>query len=356
MKKSLFLLIYLLTSVYLSSQDSLYVIEDDEKYRYSMIMEDLDYLAAKYSDYVFPFAIGDSEFGFPLKAVRIGTKEKKPYSIFMVGNVHAREDYSSKLVMKFLNHYLLSIEGNSNVYPSAKKYLDSLDIYIMPVANPDGLKIAHQDWEGIEKWRYDVCKMIRKEGFEEWKANGKGIDLNDSFDDGNHHLKHGDQGEIEPASEDFKGYYPAEPIETKYLQEFVNKLKPLMTISYHTKGDLVYWADAGTHAIFEGIDTEINQKVLQVSGFDLVSVSKNPVTYGCGLENYVRAKMGLLGSCVELSKSNDSRVQYADSLFNDLVWKNASQIPMVYIKEVFDRKEKIMTLSNAYCLELKMKL
>jgi len=334
------------------SQDSLYIVEDNEKYRYSMIMDDLDCLTEKYSDYVFPLTVGFSEFGYPLKAVRIGKKKINPYSIFMVGNIHAREDYSSKLVMKFLNLYLMSIKGESEMYPYAKSYLDSLDIYIMPVANPDGLKIAHQDWEGIEKWRYDVCKMIRKEGFEEWKANGKGIDLNDSFDDGNHHLKHGDEGEVEPASEDFKGYFPAEPVETKYLQDFVNKLKPLMTISYHTKGDLVYWADAGTHEIFEGIDIEINEKVLEVSTFDLVSVSKNPITYGCGLENYVRAKMGLLGSCVELSKSNDSRVQYADSLFNELVWKKAKYIPMVYIEEVFSRKEKILFLSNNYCSKL----
>ena len=37
--------------------------------------------------------------------------------------------------------------------------------------------------------------MIIKETFAEWKANGKGIDLNDSFDDGNHHVKHGGKGE-----------------------------------------------------------------------------------------------------------------------------------------------------------------
>ena len=53
--------------------------------------------------------------------------------------------------MKFLNLYLLSINGESDLYPNAKSYLDSLDIYIFPLANPDGLKIAHEDWEGIEK-------------------------------------------------------------------------------------------------------------------------------------------------------------------------------------------------------------
>ena len=334
----------------LFSQDTNYVVEDDEKYKCSMILEDLDYLSKKYDDYVFPMQIGYSEFGIPLKVVRVGRKQKSKYSILMVGNIHAREDYSSKLVMKFLNLYLMSITGESDLYPNAKSYLDSLDIYIFPLANPDGLKIAHEDWEGIEKHRYDVCNMIIKETFAEWKANGKGIDLNDSFDDGNHHVKHGGKGEKTPASEDFKGNYPAEPIETQYIQKFVQSLRPLMTISYHTKGDLVYWADAKTHEMFDGLDTEINEKVLEISGFEEVGVSQNPETYGCGLENYVRAKMGLPGSCVELSKSDNNRKQYADSLFNELVWSKSNQIPMVYIKEVFTRKNKILSISKSFTL------
>ena len=79
-------------------------------------------------------------------------------------------------------------------------------------------------------------------------------------------------------------------------------------------------------------------------------MSQNPETYGCGLENYVRAKMGLLGSCVELSKSDNNRKQYADSLFNKLVWSKSKQIPMVYIKEVFLRKKKILSISKSFTL------
>ena len=32
---------------------------------------------------------------------------------------------------------------------------------------------------------------------------------------------------------------------------------------YHTKGDLVYWADAKTHEMFDGLNA-INNKVLEV--------------------------------------------------------------------------------------------
>ena len=106
MIKSLFFAFILLNVFCLFSQDISYVIEDDEKYKCSMILEDLDYLSKKYDNYVFPMQIGYSEFGIPLKVVRIGRKQKSKYSILMVGNIHAREDYSKRDDKNFMKHTL----------------------------------------------------------------------------------------------------------------------------------------------------------------------------------------------------------------------------------------------------------
>jgi hypothetical protein len=319
-----------------------YVVEDTVKYTYSMILDDLTYLYANFTDYVHPVSVGKSEFGLEISAIRLGNLEKKKNSVLFVGNIHAREDYSSKFVMKFLNIFLLNLIGEDQTYPNAKKILDSLDIYFIPVANPDGLKIAHLDFKEIQD-SFDLYKdkILLIESFEEWKANGKGIDLNASFDDGNHHLKKGKTFHEIPCSEGYKGKIPAEPKETQALQQFLKTTKPLITASFHTKGNVIYWADKGTHKKFKGIDLIINKKVCNSSGFSATLVSKSPVVYGCGMENYIRAKLNRIASCVELSSPEKYRKQYPDSDFNKQVWTKAWNIPYIYLENALDYKDVI---------------
>ena len=329
-------------------QKNCYLVEDDEKYTYEMISSDLDSLAKLFPERTELFSIGNSEFGLPIHVLRIGSVFPKKRSILFVGNIHAREDYSSKFVMKFLNMYLLSFTGDSVVYNKAAEYLNELDLYFMPVANPDGLKIAHEDWVKIEKFLPEIQQIKRMETFAEWKANGKGIDLNDSFDDDTHALNKSYNASTVPCSEGYKGSYAAEPIETKAIQDFISKIRPLMTLSFHTKGDLIYWADSKTHAYFNGIDSLIHDASLNVSNFSRVPVSPDPSTFGGGLENYVRYQFGLLGSCVELSSGDSARKQFPDNEFNKRVWKKAWKIPTTSIEMVIKYSGQLEEISQKY--------
>lgn len=328
---------------------SYYVVEDTMKYTYDMICADLDYFIKNYPDAVHEEYMGKSEFGLDMRTVRIGRKERNQRAVFLVGNIHAREDYSSKLLMKFLNVYLLSMEGKSALYPDALRLLDSIDIYITPVANPDGLKIAHEDWEDI----HEPFSMVRdsilvEDSYREWKANGRGIDINMTFDDGNFQVKKGGAFHAVPASEGYKGTEPSQPIETQNLQEFVHLRRPVITASFHTKGNILFWADANTHPIFRDIDTEIAKKAAAVSGFRMSSISKNPSDYGCGLENYVRSCLGLLGTCVELSRGDKTRFQHPDAQFNTEVWQKAWQLPYLYVNNAVQYGNRLESYSQEY--------
>lgn len=342
------LICFICLSNHLFSQKFCYLIEDDEKYTYEMISSDLDSLAKLFPERTQLLTIGKSEFGLPIQVMRIGSKLPKRRAMLFVGNVHAREDYSSKFVMKFLNMYLLSFSKDSIIYSKAADYLNNLDLYFMPVANPDGLKIAHENWENIEKFLPEIQQIKRMETFAEWKANGKGIDLNDSFDDDTHALNKSYNSSPVPCSEGYKGRYAAEPIETQIIQNFVSQIRPLMTLSFHTKGDLIYWADSKTHSYFNGIDSLIHDECLRVSGFSRVPVSPDPSTFGGGLENYVRYKFGLLGSCVELSSGDSARKQFPDSEFNKRVWKKAWQIPSKCIEMVIKYSDDLEVISQKH--------
>jgi g-D-glutamyl-meso-diaminopimelate peptidase len=330
-----------------SEDHPLYVVEDSAMYTYEMIVDDLAFLHVNFETFLHPVSVGKSEFGLQMSTVRIGGPIPKKNSVFFVGNIHAREDYSSKFVMKFLNIFLLNLIDEDNTYPHAKKILDSIDIYFMPVANPDGLKIAHQDFIGIEDSFNLQCDQIKLvETFEEWKANGRGIDLNSSFDDGNHEVKKGGAYQCEPCSEGFKGVCPGTSIETQNLQHFVNVLKPLITASFHTKGDVTFWADRGTYKKFKGIDKKINDLICLSSNFEKSNISKNPKDYGCGLENYIRARLHLLATCVELSPGHNGRVQHPDSEFNKYVWNKAKIIPYIYLQQAIKYSKKIRIIEQ----------
>jgi len=331
------------------SLESEYVIEDDSTYTYSMISEDLDYLLKKYPAVLHPVEVGRSEFGLDMRTVRIGRAEPKQNCVFLVGNVHAREDYSSKLVMKFLNVYLLSIDGKSNLYPGAKALLDSIDIYLMPVANPDGLKIAQEDFEGItDSVNAYIDSIYCQEGFPEWKANGKGIDLNRTFDDGNFEVKKGTSFQASPSAEGYKGEFPAQPVETQHIQQFIAETRPLVTASFHTKGNILFWADAQTHPFLGNVDTEITGKIADASGFQVSTIAKYASDYGCGLENFVRARYGLIGTCVELSRGDKTRQQHGDDKFNYEVWRLAWNIPFIFIESAVQNAGKIRMNSDSY--------
>lgn len=311
------------------------LIEDSAVYKVSMIYEDVVQLMYEHDDVLSVQILGFSEFGQAIPVLKIDNHDthtiKKP--ILLVANLHAREFYSSKFLMKFTNQFLLSLKNDSCLYKNASKYLEEYIFYLVPLANPDGLKIAQQDWNGIENHREEISKIKRIGLYSDWKANGKGIDLNNNFDDGNFHVKHGRLFEEKPASQGHKGSFPGEAIEAKLIQDLVDSIHPLITLSFHTKGDVLFWADRGTHNKFRGLDTKLNKKVAQECGLIMARVSQKPKDYAAGLENYVRAKTGTIGVCVELSKPNNKEAQHPPSKFLELVWKKCKNLPLIYLDE-----------------------
>jgi len=311
------------------------VIKDSTRYSLSMIYESLIDISYVYDEYVELSVLGFSEFEQSIPILKLSnekTEEKK--NILIVGNLHAREFFSSKFVLKFCNEFLYSLDSDKGIYPSARELLGKYNIYVIPVANPDGLKIAQEDWKGIESHKSSIDSIKRIGPFSDWKANGKGIDLNNNFDDGNFEVKQGHLFEEKPASQGHKGAFPCQAIEAKIIQDFVDSIVPLLTLSFHTKGDVLFWADRGTHAQFKGLDTKINTIVAETCGFILARVSRNPKEYGAGLENYIRAKTKRIGVCVELSVPNGTTAQHPPNKFNSLVWQKCKNMPILYLQEL----------------------
>lgn len=328
-------IIFLVLPFWTLAQKRKLTIKDSVRYSTSMIYESIVDMLYLYEDHVDISVLGYSEFGQSIPLLKIASDDihsKKP--ILLVGNLHAREFFSSKFVLKFCNEFLYSLSSGQGLYPTAQNLLNEYALYIVPLANPDGLKIAQEDWQGIERFKNAVDSIKRIGPYSDWKANGRGIDLNNNFDDGNFHLKHGHLFEEEPASQGHKGDHPCQAIEAKILQEFVDSIVPILTLSFHTKGDVLFWADRGTHAQFKGLDTKLNTKVAHACGLKIAKVSRNPKDYAAGLENYIRAKSKRIGVCVELSAPNDLAEQHPPEYFREMVWDKCMYMPILYLEEL----------------------
>lgn len=328
-------IIFIVLPLLAFSQQRKLTIQDSARYSVSMIYEAVVDMIYLYEDYLEVSLLGYSEFGQAIPVLKISDTSTKPKkAILLVGNLHAREFFSSKFVLKFCNEFLFSLKNSNGIYPSADKILNEYDLFLIPLANPDGVKIAQEDWKGIESYKNAIASIKRIGPYSDWKANGLGIDLNNNFDDGNFEVKHGHLFEENPASQGHKGDYPCQAKEVKLLQDFVDSITPLLTLSFHTKGDVLFWADKGTHANFQGLDTKLNIRIADKCGLKMAKVSKDPREYGAGLENYIRAKTKRLGVCVELSPPNGSVSQHAPQMFKTLVWDKCRYMPILYLEEL----------------------
>lgn len=91
--------------------------------------------------------------------------------------------------------------------------------YFIPAANPDGIAEALY-------------------GDKTYKANARRVDLNVNFDA---RWGGGAQNLRRKAAANYIGEFPFSESETQALRDFTLSVKPDITVSYHSKGEEIYW-------------------------------------------------------------------------------------------------------------------
>lgn len=163
--------------------------------------------------------IGKSWFHRNIYAVKKGSS--RPVGIVQCA-IHAREKSSAYLAIE---QYLYGrITGSC---------------WFIPLMNPDGALLTEQGVLSAAENKREFLTALQPNGdFSLWKANGRGVDLNVNFNAG---FGKGRQNVFSPASENYVGGYPCSEAETKALRAFTNKIRPDYTVSYHTKGEEIYF-------------------------------------------------------------------------------------------------------------------
>lgn len=165
-------------------------------------------------------SIGRSLLGNEIYFAHTGSESGS--QIIVTGGIHARENVTSLLVVKQAYRHLRCAMG----------------VYFVPMLNPDGAMLIQGGCQKAGAYASLVKKINGSNDFSLWKANARGVDLNNNFD-----AKFGlGKGNVtQPSSHGYVGEYPFSEPESSAIRDFTLKVNPIYTVSYHAKGREIYW-------------------------------------------------------------------------------------------------------------------
>lgn len=112
-------------------------------------------------------------------------------------------------------------------------------VWILPLTNPDGALLATEGIESVRRERRSaLIELNGGDDFSLWKANVEAVDLNVNF------AARWGTGKCNsriPAGENYVGTEPFCAPESRHLRDFTLRVQPNYTVSWHTKGEEIYW-------------------------------------------------------------------------------------------------------------------
>jgi len=202
------------------------------------------------------FNVGKSTLGKNILATHVG--DYSGTQIIIQAGIHAREFITTSLLVeqaRYLHNNQLVANGG---------------IYFIFLTNPDGAEIS---LDGIDVVDCEITKnyLISANNdsldFSKYKANINLVDLNTNFDA---NWGKGSQNVFCPATENFVGYYPNSEREVQNLINFTLKNKPLLTISYHSKGNVIYYGFEDESEQNIERDRQIGEVLSEATGYPLI--------------------------------------------------------------------------------------
>jgi len=213
------------------------IVQGERPYTYAILIDELERLAE-----VYPFIrlrdIGTSVMGKPIPEVRIGNGSKRVHAN---GAFHANEWITTPIIMRFLNDYLLALTNGTPLRGlMMEPYYRNAMLSLVPMVNPDGVDLVINGPPGEEPYRSQVIAINGGQAdFSGWKANIRGVDLNDQFP-ANWDIEAA-RREQEPSPRDYPGPRPLSEPEAQAMAELVRSSDFARVLAFHTQGEEIYW-------------------------------------------------------------------------------------------------------------------
>lgn len=208
-----------------------------KEYDYSTLRDDVKLLQE-----IYPFVkintFGYSVMGKELIQLKWGRGKKK---VHINASFHANEWITTAILMLFINDYLLNLTTSASILG-----VNILDLYknttlsVVPMVDPDGVDLVLHGPPKVEPYHHLVMELNKGDSdYSSWKANIRGVDLNNQFPA---------RWEIEkarkpknPGPRDYPGDFPLSEPEAKAMAELTKMETFDRVIALHTQGKEIYW-------------------------------------------------------------------------------------------------------------------
>ena len=220
------------------------------KIEYTMNYSELEQRIKSISGVSDFFTVGYSLLSQPIYAAHVGSYSGR--QVIVQCAIHARE-WVTALLGVDLTKYLATRQFGGGAY-----FIYNMD--------PDGIRLVLDgaDFVECEKQKRFLLDVNGSEDFSQYKANANAVDLNVNFDAD---WGSGAQNRRCPSPESFIGYYPMSEREVNVLATFTRKIAPYATLSYHTKGEVIYYGFAGQNENSLARDEAVAYRLSAVTGY-----------------------------------------------------------------------------------------
>ncbi|OXM16925.1 M14 family metallopeptidase [Paenibacillus herberti] len=235
------------------------------RYGPAQLAVDLDTLQSRYRD-MHRQPVGTSVMGKRLESLRIGSG---PRYVFVNAAFHANEWITSLLLMMYAEELLERQASGEGV-------INELTVWLLPMVNPDGVELAlngvppeHPYGRQLLEWNEGSTD------FSAWKANIRGVDLNDQFP-ACWELEKQRRGKAGPGPRDYPGDNPLSEPESRAVAALTERESFDMVAALHTQGEEIYWNYRG----LEPPESEaIAERLSYASGYAAVALADSDAGY-----------------------------------------------------------------------------
>ncbi len=267
-----------------------------QEYSYADMQKDIKQLERKYADYIDVEIIGTTVDNRNIYDVILGNPNAEKSVVFQA-SIHAREYMTSQLVMEQMEYYLDHYDEKYKK-KTYKDIFDNVCVHVVAMSNPDGVTISQEGINGIRKasLRKKIKKMYGARYTTIWKANARGIDLNNQF---NYNFKYKTKKKYRKGA--YAGYGGRKPVsekETQALVKLVNDVKPKAVVNYHAMGNVIYCNYGGPKKVQKKV-YKLAGEIRSLTGYYYMGLDEAP-----GFANWLVCKKKIPSCTVEIGMYN----------------------------------------------------
>lgn len=266
------------------------IIRIQGEYGYRNMNRDIQELEKRYP-FIHTGTIGTSVMGKPLPYVRIGEGARH---IHANASIHANEWLTTPVLLRFIEQYAAAVDTGSSWYGfHPNQWFKGTTLWIVPMVNPDGVELVQ---EGVVNGHPYADELLAwnagRADFRHWKANIRGVDLNDQFP-AYWEEEVARRGVTSPGPRDYAGSTPLSEPEALALAQWTEQHDFSAVVSLHSQGREIYW----NYRDLEPVESVwLSRRLAKASGYKAVRLSGSDAGY----KDWFIQKFGRPGFTVEM--------------------------------------------------------